>query len=235
MGSVQEKEEKLSEVQIPIWKKWLSYLQPQVLEMTASDLNPELTVLLFRGRLQLLSGNAVYSWDDLYRNFNRAFAQIEVQKKPYHDVLLLGLGLGSVPFMLEKIYGCKYHYTAVELDEAIADLATRYTLTRLESPVEIIVADAEIFVEVNEDQYDMVIVDIFEDDLTPPQFRTPEFLNQCSERLKSGGTLLFNCLYNQSHERSGTKRFFEQVFKTCFPNAQAFDTDGNWVLCFQKD
>ncbi|HNM24705.1 MAG TPA: fused MFS/spermidine synthase [Saprospiraceae bacterium] len=221
-------------MKIPFWKKWLSYLQPQVLEMTGSEQNPELTVLLYRGRLQLLSGNAVYSWDDLYRNFNRAFARLDLEQRPYEDVLLLGLGLGSVPFILEKVYGRHYRYTAVEWDETVAELATRYTFSRLDSPVEIVVADAAIFTEVNEDQYDMLIVDIFEDDLTPPQFLTREFLECCDERLRHGGVLLFNCLYNRSHERSATKRFFEHTFKAVFPGAEAFDTDGNWVLCYTK-
>ncbi len=221
-------------VKIPFWKKWLSYLSPQVLEITSSEQNPELAVLLYRGRLQLLSGNAVYSWDDLYRNFNIAFGRLEIEKRDYRDVLLLGLGLGSVPFILEKIYGRKYHYTAVEWDETVAELASRYTLSRLDSSVEVVVADAGIFVEICEERFDMVLIDLFEDDLTPPQFRTREFLEQCEELLRPGGLILFNCLHNLSHERSGTKRFFEQVFKATFPDAEAIDTEGNWILCHQK-
>lgn len=221
-------------MRIPVWKKWLSYLGPQVLETAASEQNPELTVLLFRGRLQLLSGNAVYSWDDLYRNFNIAFGQLELDKRPFHDVLLLGLGLGSVPYILEKIYRRNYRYTAVEWDETVAELATRYTLSRLASSVEVVIADAEIFVEVTEDQFDMVIVDIFEDDLTPPRFSTRDFLQKSFARLRPGGFLLFNCLYNQPHERTATKRFFERVFQVAFPGAWQIDTKGNWILVAQR-
>lgn len=220
-------------MRIPFWKKWLSYFAPQVLEMTGSDKNPELTVLLYRGRLQLLSGNAVYSWDDLYRNFNIAFGQLDLDKRPFHDVLLLGLGLGSVPYILEKIYHRPYRCTAVEWDETVAELASRYTLSRLVNPVEIIVADAEVFVDIAEEQFDMVIVDIFEDDLTPPQFRTQDFLKKCAARLRPGGLLLFNCLHNRSHERSGAKRFFEHVFRVVFPQAWKIDTKGNWILVAQ--
>lgn len=219
---------------IPIWKKWLSYLSPQVLEFTSSEKNPELAVLLYRGRMQLLSGNAVYSWDDLYRNFNIAFKQLEVTKRDRADVLLLGLGLGSVPFILEKIYGRTYHYTAVEWDETVAELANRYTLSRLDSAVEVVIADAEVFVELCDEKFDMVIIDLFEDDLTPPQFRTREFLMHCAALLRPHGLLLFNCLHNLSHERSGTKRFFEQVFHAVFPAAHAIDTGGNWILCHEN-
>ena len=89
-------------MEIPFWKRWLSYLTPIRLEESASEYNPELTVMLDRGRLQLLSGNAIYSWDDLYHNFTRAFTQLQPENLGYQDVLLLGLGLGSVPYILEK-------------------------------------------------------------------------------------------------------------------------------------
>jgi len=68
---------------IPIWKKWLSHLTPLTLEETASEQNPELTVLLSRGRVQLLSGNAIYSWDDLYQNFLIAFDRLKIEDEAF--------------------------------------------------------------------------------------------------------------------------------------------------------
>ena len=31
-----------------------------------------------------------------------------------------------------------------------------------------------------------------------------------------------------------TERFFERDFKAVFPEAWAIDTEGNWILCYQK-
>ncbi|MBK8426044.1 MAG: hypothetical protein IPL27_08815 [Lewinellaceae bacterium] len=84
-------------MKIPRWKKWLSHLTPITIEETASEHNPELTVALSRGRLQLLSGDAIYSWDDLYQNFIIAFDHLKIDEEPFEDVLILGLGLGSIP------------------------------------------------------------------------------------------------------------------------------------------
>lgn len=151
-------------MRIPFWKKWLSHFTPLTLEEAASEQNPELSVMLDRGRVQLLSGNAIYSWDDLYRNFDLAFEDIDPARRSFKNVLLLGLGLGSVPLLLEKKYKVQYHYTAVEWDETIAEMAWRYTLSRLQSPVQIVNADAEVFVEICEDTFDLLIVDIFEDE-----------------------------------------------------------------------
>lgn len=222
-------------MKIQRWKKLLSHVVPITLEETGSEQNPELTVTLDRGRVQLLSGDAIYSWDDLYKNFLVAFDRLAVDERAVEDVLVLGLGLGSVPYILEKVFRRNYRYTAVEWDETVAGLAAKYTLSRLSSPIDIVIADAEVFVQVTEEQYDMVVVDIFEDDLTPPQFETEDFLLDCDELLRPGGLLLFNRLHGGSAAiRTLTERFFERDFKAVFPNAWAIDTAGNWILCHEK-
>ena len=215
---------------IPLWKKWVSHVVPLTLETAASEQNPELAVMLDRGRLQLLSGNAIYSWDDLYHNFTIAFGALDLEKRPIEDVLILGLGLGSVPYILEKIYERAYHYTAVEWDETVAGLAARYTLSRLKSPVEIITADAGVFLQVTEERYDMIVIDIFEDDRTPEQFETVAFLEACAERLRPNGLILYNRLYNAHRNIVSTQRFFEDTFKNVFPEGEKIDTGGNWIL-----
>jgi SAM-dependent methyltransferase len=218
-------------MRIPYWKKWLSHLTAITVEEAASEQNPELAVVLDRGRLQLLSGDAIYSWDDLYKNFDLAFDTLDIQNLPVNDVLILGLGLGSVPFLLEKKYGRMYHYTAVEWDETVAELAEKYTFSRLKSPISVIIADAEIFVQVCEDQYDLLIADIFEDDLTPPQFESALFLQSCHKLLRPGGLFLFNRLYGDHKDKVATERFFERTFLAEFPEAWRIDTKGNWILC----
>jgi spermidine synthase len=216
---------------IPWWKKWYSHITPIVLEMTESEQNPELAVLLNRGRMQLLSGNAIYSWDDLYRNFSTAFEVLKIRDRAVEEVLVLGLGLGSVPFMLERKFGVNAYYTAVEWDEKVAELAMKYTFSRLKSAVNIITADAGDFMEICGSEFDMIIVDIFEDDLTPPQFETPEFLESCLRCLNPGGLLLFNRLYGEHKDKVAADRYFERVFKTVFPEAWTIDTQGNLILC----
>jgi predicted membrane-bound spermidine synthase len=219
---------------LPRWKNWLSYLFPLTLERTGSDKNPELTVVLAQGRLQLLSGNAIYSWDDLYRNFVIALGEIELEKREEADVLLLGLGLGSIPYILEKVYHRDYRYTIVEWDETVAELASRYTLSRLDSPIDVVNGDARVFVEVTDELYDLVIVDIFEDDFTPAPFEEDEFLHACDARLRPGWLLLFNRLHGIKQDKEKTGVFFAETFKRVFPGAWFIDTQGNWILVHRK-
>jgi spermidine synthase len=219
---------------ITFWRKWLSHFKPVIIEETGSERNPELTVLLDRGRLQLQSGDAIYSWDDLYYNFGLAFLDLHIEKRDIADVLVLGFGLGSVPFILETKHGMHCYYTAVEWDETVADLATRYTLNRLESPINLIVADATLFVEITEERYDLVVVDIFEDRRTPPEVETRAFLEACGECLRPGGLLLFNRLYQSKTDRLDTEHFYEGTFRSVFPEANKISTGGNWILYWEK-
>lgn len=188
--------------------------------------------MLDRGRLQLLSGNAIYSWDDLYHNFTIAFGTLDLEDRPFRTALVLGLGLGSVPYILEKIYEREYRYTAVEWDETVAELAGRYTLSRLESPVEVITADAAVFIQLTEGKYDLIVIDIFEDDFTPEPFESSDFLQACAEHLNPGGLLLYNRLYNTDKNVRATEHFFEQTFQRVFPDGWKIDTGGNWILTY---
>ncbi|MCS7037897.1 MAG: methyltransferase domain-containing protein [Saprospiraceae bacterium] len=214
----------------PFWKKWLSYLHPITLERLSSPKNPQLAVVLDRGRLQLLSGNAIYSWDDLYHNFTIAFGQLNVERRSIADVLVLGLGLGSVPFILEKVYKCTCSYTAVEWDEAVVHLASKYTLPRLQSRVDIVVADAGHFVQVTKARFDLIAVDIFEDDHTPAPFESADFLRACRRRLRPGGLLLYNRLYNSDANRQASQAFYRDTFCRVFEHARAIETNGNLIL-----
>jgi len=97
---------------IPLWKKYLSYLKDVSLEQTSSPYNSYLEVLLVNGRKQLVTENAIYSFDDKYENFNQTFKLIDWKKKQGDEALVLGLGLGSVILLLEKFYKISYNYTA---------------------------------------------------------------------------------------------------------------------------
>ncbi|MCB9273416.1 MAG: hypothetical protein H6564_05205 [Lewinellaceae bacterium] len=217
-------------MQPPHWKKWLSYLFELHVESAPSSYNPHLYVSLKKGRYQLSTANAVYSFEDLYTNFLYAFQRLPLDSLPGRDVLVLGLGLGSVPLILERRFGREYRYTAVELDENVIYLANRYGLDELESPVTTICADAFAFMLQNEERYDMICMDIFLDDVVPSQFETPEFLTALRDSLNPGGLLLYNRLAAQDDDLKKAHVFFEGPFRAAFPEGSYMDVQGNWIL-----
>ncbi|MGB3547511.1 MAG: hypothetical protein WBA17_11085 [Saprospiraceae bacterium] len=218
------------------WTTFLSYLTERELETTSSPFNPYLRVNLSRGRLQLTADQAIYSYGDLYLNFRRAFQQIDRAKLPERaDVLLLGLGLGSIPQMLEQRFQVRYRYTAVEIDEVIIQLASEYVIDELESPIQTICADGLHFLRLNIQRYDMVCMDIFQDAGVPPEFETLETLELLRDTLAEDGLLLYNRLAATPKDQIESRRFFDDKFLHVFPRGHLLPTGGNYMLLNTPD
>ena len=214
----------------PLWKRIKSYFVDVHIESTSSIFNDELDVLLVKGQYQLVTPEAIYSYGNRYDNFFEAFKRIDIGKYDIDSVLLLGLGLGSIPYMLEQYFKQDYSYTAVEIDEDIIYLASKYVLDDLVSEVSTICTDALHFVEIDTRRYDFVAMDVFVSDYIPEEFESEEFLSSLSNRMEDDGLLLFNRLYFFEKDKKKTKKYFETTFKKVFPNGRYLEINGNWIL-----
>lgn len=221
-------------MKISKWKKWLSYFKEVHLESTSSIHNPELHVSLVEGRHQLSTENAIYSFDDKYDNFAQAFEQVDWKKFKVENVLILGLGLASIPFILEKIYKLKLDFTCVEIDEQVIFLAEKYILKNLNSHFEIISTDAGVFIDQCLHQYDLICMDVFENDFVPPQFETVAYLNQLKTILSPGGMLMYNRLALTDRDKVLSQRFFDNEFSSVFKDGYLMDVDSNFILINDK-
>ncbi|WP_116125485.1 spermidine synthase [Lewinella sp. IMCC34183] len=216
---------------IPRYRYWLSYLWEQSLEVTASDYNAYLEVCLVHGRLQLVAEDAIYSFGDYYLNFRKIFEVFDFDRLPERaSVLVLGLGLGSIPELLEKHVGLSYSYVTVEIDPVIIELASDYSLPALASPVEVVEADAVAFLEVDARQYDLICVDVFQDAVVPGHLDVRGFVELLQERLLPGGALIYNRLASSIPDRTAARRYYEEIFAPAFPAPRLYDTGGNYLL-----
>lgn len=211
------------------WQRLLSYLTEVPLQKQVGEYNPSLQVSLVRNRFQLSTENAIYSFDDLYLNFGKAFERVELPPDGSR-MLLLGLGLGSVPFMLERQFHRRYEMTAIEFDESVIGLAAAFTFPRLAQKVEVIHADAEIYIQTLEDNFDFIVVDLFLDDVIPPFFESEEGMEELKRILAPGGMLMLNRLYRSGRDKKRTDKFYQKVFRQVFANGTYLDVDGNWIL-----
>ncbi|MEY4926939.1 MAG: hypothetical protein RI894_1375 [Bacteroidota bacterium] len=200
------------------------------MEQTSSKYNALLEVQMSRGRYMLLTENAIYSYGDLYDNYADSFKQLDLPDDADTEVLILGLGLGSIPQMLEQVWHKKYYYTCVEIDETIIYLAEKYVLKHLKSPMDVIRADALDWVQVTEQLFDIICIDIFVDIATPAEFRENNFLQRCLELLSPNGVLLYNCLGYSEKDCLETERFYHTIFKKTLPNAQIWKLRANYML-----
>ncbi len=216
-------------MEIRKWKRWLSYLMEVHLESSSSEHNDSLHVTLNKGRLQLSTPNAIYSYADKYENFYKAFEQIHLNES-IEDVLILGFGLGSIPYMLEEKFGKNYSYTGVELDEEVIYLASKYVLSDLKSDVMLIEADAINFMHQCTQAFDLICIDIFVDDQIPEVFLTEDFLHLIKESLAANGLVVFNHLADRKAYEDKARRYHKDVFTKVFPKGQYLQILGNGMM-----
>lgn len=213
----------------PFWKRWWSFFDEVLIEMSSSELNEHLEVLLVKGEYQLCTKEAIYSYGRYYDNFKKVFEKIHLPKDD-SKVLVLGLGLASIPIILEKDFKKDYRYTAVELDDEIIRLASKYVLDEIDSEIQTIHADAFHYVNIDQEKYDMIAVDIFLSDAIPSEFETIDYLERVKHMLSDNGILILNRLFYYSQDKRSTELYFDQIFKKVFPQGKHLHVSGNWML-----
>jgi len=213
----------------PKWKKWLSYFTEISLEKSSSPSNPYLEVLLTHGRHQLVTKDAIYSYDDKYDNFYQAFKQMNWDKLSGDRVLVLGLGLGSVIYMLEKIFHQQFSFTAVEVDSEICRLCNKYTLSKIDSYVEVIPTEAMQFLQTHSEAYDMIIMDIFQSAVIPEKFQSIDYLSLLNSKLKNNGVLLYNRMNITDQDQDDNEQF-RSTMETVFPHRSEVKIKTNLVM-----
>lgn len=222
-------------IKIPRHRRWLSYLTEQVLETASSEHNAYLHVSLVHGRLQLVAEDAIYSFGDYYLNFRRVFERFDFEQLPLRaNVLVLGLGLGSIPELLEQYIGVEYNYVAVEIDPVIIELAADYSLPKLTSNIEVNEADAYAFLKVDTRQYDLICVDVFQDADIPSHLNGQDFLELLQDSLSPGGAIIYNRLADTSAHKAEARNYFNFEFLSAFPYGELVNTGGNYMLVNEK-
>ncbi len=219
---------------IPTWKKWLSYITEVHIESAPSEVNPHLYVCMHKGKLQLCSENAIYSYDENYHNFAGSFAQMDLSKVNEQEVLVLGFGLGSIPLILQNTYQIKAYYTGVELDEAVLYLFEVYNANKIKSSLQMICANAEVYAATCQEKYQLICSDVFLDNITPAPYWETKYLEYLANCLLPDGAILLNTLALTKENQAEADRFFEDKFKKVFPNAIKLAVHRNYMLLSDK-
>lgn len=217
-------------MKISFWKKLLSHFTDIILEKKQSNYSEKLEIVLSRGRVALCTKNAMYSFEDLYLNFRDSFLKIDISRYKVEKVLVLGAGLLSVPYILEKKHHKKFICKAVDIDPAVLEVARKYALPKLQSEIELICSDAIDFVRDEQEKFDLVIVDIFIDDKVPTAFETLDFLNSIKNLMLPEGFLMFNRMAQSENALKKTEVFYNQLFKIVFKDAEMLVLSGNRML-----
>lgn len=198
--------------QLPLYKKLLSLVYP-VLVKTAegSDKHPLPQLYLYRGQYQVATNDALYSDGTRYRPLKIAFARIGNKLKQTENVLVLGTGLGSAVHILHS-KGYRPEYTLVDYDKATLRWAMELLPDGVAAKITPVLDDAEHFIKAHNQQYDLVIIDIFKGRVVPYFVMSSTFLQNCRRCMKPAATLVLNYMINNEAEWQGALQAFKQVF-----------------------
>lgn len=190
-----------------------------------SQFSGEVAVSFNKGQHKLSTKNAIYSFGKNYTSFDIAFKSIDIQNKKIESVLILGFGLGSVVDLLENHPTIK-NISAVDADKVIIDLAKKYLQSNLKNKIEYICDDAEKFGLNTKQKFDLVLFDVFIDDLTPMPFIQINFLSILKNLVATDGILIFSKIDDSNKSKIENVQF-EKKFNTVFHDSFSIDASGN--------
>ena len=105
------------------------------------------------------------------------------------DVLVLGMGTGTFAEQCRRYFPSS-HAVGVEIDEKIIGLSRKYFELPEEIPV--VAYDGRAYLQMDENRYDVVMVDAFRDITIPFQMSSVEFFRLVEQRLAPGGVMVVN-------------------------------------------
>lgn len=119
------------------------------------------------------------------------------QTHPVQRILMLGMGGGSIAKQLNTLLpNASIHI--VELRQAVIDIAYDYFQLPNVPEIEAIQEDALVFIKEALATYDVIIVDVFDDNGLPEAFSTTSFQMDLLKNLAPKGLILFNLWDNQA-------------------------------------
>ncbi|WP_428225474.1 spermidine synthase [Flavobacterium sp.] len=218
-----------------ILKKIISYLYPLKEFEAPSITNKSIEVNWNNGKLVLDSKNTNFSFGSLERVMRFGLKKISASKiSEMKSALVLGVAGGSVISLLQNEFSFQGNTTGIEIDEKMISIANQFFHLQKLPKVNIIHKDAQDYLLSCKTQYDLIIVDIFEDNLMPEFLFTQTFIQQLKTILTQNGFILFNTIVSLNPEKIRNQNF-ENILTKNFNLVQKYSNiEGNnevFIIC----
>lgn len=130
------------------------------------------------------------------------------------SILILGLGTGTfAKYCSEYFPGCSIE--GVEIDEKIADLATKYF--QLPDSVDVSVYDGRSHLSASDKTYDVIMVDAYQDITIPFQMSSVEFFTEVRKHLSDNGVMVVN-MNMKSKAKDSINDYLCDTINSVFPH-----------------
>ncbi|MFN5888948.1 MAG: spermidine synthase [Bacteroidota bacterium] len=160
------------------FQKWLSYLWPQRVLSKPSNYTGNLLLLAWRGKYMLDTERVNYSFGSLHTIMEKTLAELKVKHALFDRVLMLGYGGGSAAEIIHQHYQREAAIVGIEIDPVVIELAKSYFYSK---GVRILQENAFDYLRKaseNSWEYDVILVDLFIDDIVPEAVTQEDFIKQ---------------------------------------------------------
>ena len=120
-----------------------------------------------------------------------------IHEKDKMNILILGNGTGTYATQCERYFD-NVEIDAVEIDQKITDLAEQYF--ELPADVNVTTYDGRAYLNAIDEQYDVIMVDAYQDITIPFQMSSIEFFTLVKEHLTEDGVMVVNMNMKGSSE-----------------------------------
>jgi len=190
-----------------------SYFKGKVIEQANSNINSCLEVKFVNGNYLLNSYHINYSYGSNYKIFLTELKKLNILNRNVKDVLLLGFGAGSTASILQEKFKINCNITGVEIDDKIIELAHKYFNVKRFVNTEIICADAFDFMLQNKKLFDLIIVDVYIDNIVPENIESEQFITNLKNSLNDNGIVVFNKLICNKETDLSSKILYDTFSK----------------------
>ena len=140
------------------------------------------------------------------------------------NILVVGLGGGSAPKRFWRDFP-DLEVQAVELDEAVVDVAYRWFGLPRDERLQVEVEDGRQYLQRNELRWDVIVLDAYYADSLPFHLTTQEFMTLVRSRLKPGGVVVSNIIGSVAGTNSKLFRSFYKTYRSVFPSLAVYPVD----------
>ena len=204
--------------------RWLSHFWPIRTARFESAMGP-VEIRWENGHKVLNSINGNQSFGSLHEVWVQSFEAVGLKERSIGNVLLLGLGAGSVVHIVRHELRLRIPITVIEMDPVMVLIANEYFGLGDHEALKLIQGDATVQVQALQERFDLVIVDLFDDLDMARGVDTSGFAHGLRDRCAEGGMVLFNTVEYDQASATRCDRVLSNM-KKVFSSVKEFKFEG---------
>lgn len=185
----------------------LNFLGPKLIEKYSSKYSGDLLVMQgFGGHKYIATGALTQSGGIIKELWDPILKKIAEKNKTW---LILGLAAGTLATEISHRFS-PLKIVGVEIDPTMVEIGKKYFALDSVTNLEIVISDANKYVNSLRTEFDYIFVDMYLSDLLPDFVYTNKFISQLA---KNGKKVIFNHLFYDSQKKSGAEKLIEVLEK----------------------